>query len=116
MERLPAFLARKRALAERYRQAFSGAAGFAVFAEPEFARSNYWLNALLLDPEFAGERDTLLEATNRNGIMTRPAWIPMHRLPMFEDCPRMDLSIAESLERRIINIPSSAFLGESDGR
>jgi perosamine synthetase len=31
-------------------------------------------------------------------------------LPMYRDCPRMDLSTAESLARRIINLPSSARL------
>ena len=51
-----------------------------------------------------------LSATNKSGIMTRPAWTLMHRLPMYAACPRMDLAVAESLERRIINIPSSAFL------
>ena len=64
----------------------------------------------LLDEEMATARDRLLALTNDAGIMTRPAWTLMHRLPMFSGCPRMDLSIAESLERRIINIPSSAEL------
>jgi len=30
---------------------------------------------------------------------------------MYQDCPRMDLKEAGSLEQRIINIPSSANLG-----
>ena len=34
----------------------------------------------------------------------------MHRLPMFKDCPRMDLAEAEALEARIVNLPSSMFL------
>jgi len=36
----------------------------------------------------------------------------MNKLEMYKDCPRMDLSIAENLGQRIINIPSSAYLGE----
>lgn len=116
LEELPGFLARKRALAERYRDAFVGVAGVRFFTEPEFARSNYWLNVILLDEELADERDTLLALTNDSGIMTRPAWILMHRLPMFAQCPRMDLPVAESLARRLINIPSSAFLGGDHGK
>ncbi|MCY1712894.1 hypothetical protein [Caproiciproducens galactitolivorans] len=46
--------------------------------------------------------------TNRLGICTRPAWTLMNKLPMFRDCPRMDLSTAENLERRILNIPGGA--------
>lgn len=111
IEQLPSFLEKKRALAARYREIFEGIEGVSFFTEPEFARSNYWLNVLLLDEEQAGERDALLEITHNHGIMTRPAWTLMHKLPMFQKCPRMDLSIAENLERRLINIPSSASLG-----
>lgn len=115
LEELPGFLEKKRALAERYRQAFAGIPGVRFFEEPAEAASNYWLNALLLDEESAGERDRLLAMTNDLGIMTRPAWIPLHKLPMYADSPRMDLTVAEQLERRLINIPSSAFLGEDHG-
>ena len=52
----------------------------------------------------------ILEYTNKNGVMTRPAWDLMHTLRMFKDCPRAPLPIAESLAQRIINIPSSAFI------
>ena len=110
LEQLPEFVSKKRMLAERYRRGFKNTKGLRFFVEPEFARSNYWLNALLLDTKNAGERDNLLEKTNSNGIMTRPAWKPMHLLPMFKNCPRMDLSVTEDLAARIINIPSSSFL------
>jgi perosamine synthetase len=111
MEQLPNFLKSKRALAQRYLKAFSGIAGVRFFTEPDFARSNYWLNVLLLEEELVGERDSLLRVTNDSGIMTRPAWTPMHRLPMFSDAPRMELPVTESLAARLLNIPSSARLG-----
>ena len=110
LEQLPEFLIKKRKLANKYAQVFQEIEGIKFFTEPDFAQSNYWLNLLLLDENYAEQRDQLLEITNRNGIMTRPTWTLMHYLPMFKDCPRMDLSKAESLERRIINIPSSAKL------
>jgi perosamine synthetase len=111
MEQLPHFLEQKRTVAERYEEALAGMNGVRFFAEPNFSRSNYWLNALLLETKHRDSRDELLELTNRAGITTRPAWTLMHRLPMFSTCPRMDLAIAESLEQRLINIPSSACLG-----
>jgi dTDP-4-amino-4,6-dideoxygalactose transaminase len=76
-------------------------------AEPAGCRSNYWLQTLLLDDSTADRRDAILEATNAAGVMTRPAWTLMHRLAPFLECPRAPLSVAESLERRIINLPSS---------
>lgn len=113
LEQLPSFLKNKRALAENYVQIFQDVKGIGVFTEPDFAQSNYWLNVLLLDKNLTEHRDELLEITNNNGIMTRPLWMLMHRLPMYRDCPKMDLALAEELEKRVINIPSSAFLGEA---
>lgn len=107
MEQLPAFCEAKRSLAARYAKAFEGVEGIRFFTEPDFAKSNYWLNVLLLDRSDFKMRDALLEATNKNKIVTRPAWELLHRLPMYKECPRMDLSVAEDLAGRLINIPSS---------
>ncbi|MDA8229333.1 MAG: LegC family aminotransferase [Desulfitobacterium hafniense] len=110
LEKLPEYIRQKRALALRYQEAFTGIEGVKIFKEADFARSNYWLNVLLLDKEYSCERNKLLELTNNQGIMTRPSWTLMHKLIMYEDCPRMSLACAEDLERRLINIPSSAVL------
>lgn len=111
LEQLPDFIKNKRKLAENYRQALTGVGGIHFFTEPDFAQSNYWLNVLLLDKDFANQRDSLLDATNSQGIMTRPAWTLMHELDIYSSCPKMDsLSAAESLEQRLINLPSSANL------
>lgn len=113
LEQLPGFIESKRKLVQSYRRAFEGVPGVRFFTEPDFAQSNYWLNVLLLDQADLAQRDALLEATNQLGIMTRPAWTLMHKLSMFAECPRMDLSVAGNLESRLINIPSSATLGAS---
>lgn len=110
LEQLPGALAAKRDLALRYARAFDGVGGARIFLEQPWAQSNYWLNVLMLDRPDMGMRDALLEATNAAGIMTRPVWTLMHKLAHFSACPRMDLSVAESLEARIVNIPSSATL------
>lgn len=110
MEQLPEFLAAKRRLYARYRDAFDDLSGIRLMAEPAGCRGNYWLQTLLLDEGVADQRNTILEATNAVGLMTRPAWTLMHRLLPYRDCPHAPLPIAESLERRVINIPSSAGL------
>jgi perosamine synthetase len=110
LEQLPGLVERKRGLAARYATAFAGAKGMRVFGEPGFAKSNYWLNVLLLDEAAVVKRDEILELTNASGIHTRPVWTLMHRLPMFSACPRMDLAGAESLERRIVCLPSGPRL------
>ena len=73
-------------------------------------RSNYWLQTVLLDKDFSNLRDLILKSTNETGLITRPVWKLMNELTMFENCPKMDLSVAKSLSERLINIPSSASL------
>jgi len=112
LEQLPGFIEQKRSLAGLYRTAFEGAAGVRFFSEAPYARSNYWLNALILEESRVDLRDEILELTNQEGIMTRPVWTPLHLLPIYSGCPRMELPVTESLGRRVINIPSSPGLGK----
>lgn len=110
LEQLPSKLNNKRKLFELYSEAFAKVDGVRLFAEPEGSSSNYWLQTLVLQPEFSKWREELLSLTNSTGQMTRPAWTLMHELQPYLDCPSMDLSIAKSLSTRLINIPSSPQL------
>lgn len=110
LEQLPTFLEEKRALFHAYRARFADVPGVSVVAEPDGCTSNYWLQALLLDVDAAPQRDAILGATNDAGLMTRPVWTLMSSLAPYSGAPRAALPVAESLERRLINIPSSAGL------
>ncbi len=110
LEKLPGFVEQKRQLADAYIQAFSMVEGVSVFQEPEYSHSNYWLNVMLLDEANLVMRNEILALLNNATIMARPVWTLMHKLPMYQACPRMDLSMAEDLEQRLICIPSSPFL------
>jgi perosamine synthetase len=112
LETLPIRLQAKRKLLQQYQHAFANITGVKLLTEPQFAHSNYWLNALILAENSTALtiRDELLTALNENGIMTRPLWNLQHTLPMYSQCPRMPLPIAESLINRLIQIPSSPQL------
>lgn len=112
LEQLPGLLERKRRLAARYEHAFASVAGVRFLAEPPGATSNYWLNAIVLDEPDATVRDALLAALNDAGFHARPVWTLLHRLPMYAACPRMTLAVAERLEAGVVNLPSSARLGD----
>jgi len=114
LEQLEGFLASKRKLAAAYQRAFADIPGVCFSREPKDTTSNYWLNAVLLDEAHSGRRDDLLAALNDAGFGARPAWTLMHKLPMFAQNPRGDLSAAESIERRLINLPSSASIRVRD--
>lgn len=107
LESLPMFITKKRVLAERY-QAWCIQNGMQCVNEPTFAKSNYWLNALVL--ENAEERDHFLQITNQHGVMTRPIWEPMHQLPSYQHCLHDDLSNTVWAVERVVNIPSSVPL------
>jgi perosamine synthetase len=110
LEQLPAKLDSKRNLFIKYEHAFANVLGAKLFSEPKKCRSNYWLQTLLLDENQAENRDLVLAATNDTQLMTRPAWVLLNELKQFRDFPSADLAAAQSLSRRIINIPSSPGL------
>ena len=104
MECLDSFLQQKRVLAHHYEAFFSGSE-FHFVKEPEYAQSNYWLNAVIC--ENSDSRDALLAQMNEAKVMTRPIWKLMHRLPMFDKAMRDDLRNSELIEARLVNLPRS---------
>jgi len=104
LEELESFIRAKRALAAAYQDELS-VTNLVFVSEPEDCRSNYWLNAVLCEDK--GHRDSLLEITNQQGVMTRPIWALMNHLTMYQNCRSGDLSNAEWLEERVVNLPSS---------
>ncbi len=104
LEQIDLFLDNKRDTAKQYSK-FCQDNNIAFFNEREYEKSNYWLNAIILNNR--EERDLLLKESNENNVMTRPIWHLMNKLPMFKDCPKGDLTNAEWLEDRVVNIPSS---------
>ena len=114
LEQLPQLLRAKRDLFSRYQSAFNKVDGVRLMSEPLGCSSNYWLQTIILSADNSDSRDAILAATNNAGYMTRPTWVLMNALEQFSSMPCMDLSGAQSLSERVINIPSSAYLGESD--
>lgn len=104
MEQLPKILKNKRKTAEAYKHFFKNKDN-QFFSEPVNARSNYWLNVVILKSR--KEREQFLEETNSKGIMTRPVWELMNRLEMYKGFQTENIENAEWLAERIVNIPSS---------
>lgn len=106
MEKLDVILRSKRMIAQYYESFFEGS-DFRFLKEPGYGHSNYWLNAIFCPSKDV--RNKLLEFTNASGIMTRPVWKLMHRLPMYQESLRGDLPNAEHAESLLLNLPSSAL-------
>ncbi len=108
MENLEAFVLNKRETAARYEEFFASVPEVVFVTEPAGSRANYWLNAVILPDKEA--QLSFLEFTNDHGIMTRPVWELMNRLPMFEHCQTDSLENTIWLADRLVNIPSSVKL------
>lgn len=109
MEHLEEYVLNKRETAQRYKEFFQNEVEVKdeveFFTEPENCRSNYWLNVVILKDKEAQLK--FLQETNDNGVMTRPIWELMNRLPMFEHCEHDSLVNTIWFADRVVNIPSS---------
>src|SRR5690606_13991545 len=107
LEQLEGFVNTKRNQADAYHN-FFGDKGITFVKEGENSKANYWLMTVILKD--LAERDQFLSETNQAKVMTRPIWKLMHRLPMFSHSFTGDLTNAEWLEDRVVNIPSSVIV------
>ncbi len=107
LEQLGDIIMKKRVLASRYQHEFRQVGDLDFFTETKSVKSNYWLNAVMLKEPDREKRNQLLDKLNTDGIMVRPIWDLMNRLPMYQSCPAADLSMSHALEDSLINIPSS---------
>lgn len=105
LEHLDEFIADKRATAKAYAEYFKNVPGIDFFTEPENSFSNYWLNVVILKDREA--QQGFLQETNDKGVMTRPIWELMNRMPMFEHCQHDSLENTIWFAERVVNIPSS---------
>ncbi len=114
LEQLDDILAAKRRLADAYDAAFTDVPGVEFVREPAHSRSNCWLNAVLIEADdvdvMRTARDALLAAAHAQGLMLRPAWTLLAKLPMFAQCPSMGLAMATYLEAGLVNLPSGPAL------
>lgn len=108
LEHLDKFIADKRETAKAYAEFFKNIDGIEFFSEPENCFSNYWLNVLILPCH--DKQLEFLQETNDNGVMTRPIWELMNRMPMFEHCQHDHLTNTIWFADRVVNIPSSVRL------
>ncbi len=108
MEHLEEFVLNKRHTAELYQDFFAQFEDIRFVTEPIDSRSNYWLQAVQLKNREI--QQAFLEYTNSNGVMTRPIWELMNRLPMFAYCQTDELINTKYFADTIVNIPSGVII------
>ncbi len=114
LEQLPALLARKRELADRYDAAFADRPGLRTPARVPWALPSCWLYNLEIDAAAGIDRQTLAQRLGAAGIESRPIWTPLHLLPPYQQAPRLGGAVAEAIFARGLCLPSSAGLGTGE--
>jgi aminotransferase in exopolysaccharide biosynthesis len=104
LEQLPHFLSNKAETAALYKKHFSNL-NIQLLQPLEGTTANYWLNTLIFENK--EQRDGFLQYSNNNGVMTRPAWTLMNKMPAFSQSLVFETENAQWLEDRLVNIPSS---------
>jgi perosamine synthetase len=64
---------------------------------------------VLVEEEYGLDRDTLMARLRQRGIDTRPAFYPIHTLPMYHQGGQR-FPVAEEIGRKGLNLPSGATL------
>lgn len=107
LTRLPAFLARKRAIAARYR-ACAARLGLAFHPILPGTAPSAWLPSLLTP-----RRDAVAAALAARGIATRPMWSPLARQPCYAGARRWGGAIGDRLAAEGLSLPCSADLADA---
>jgi dTDP-4-amino-4,6-dideoxygalactose transaminase len=110
-------VAQRRANNQRYRKFFEGVAGIAFQTEPNPDYfSNYWLTAILIDPNLTGgiSREFVRLALDVNNIESRPLWKPMHMQPVYEGAKFFGSGVCEKLFEQGLCLPSGSNLTEAE--
>jgi len=108
LEHLDEYVASKRKVAAEHEAFFKNVPDIEFFVDSPDTFSNYWLNVVILPNK--EEQINFLTQTNDNGVMTRPIWELMNRLPMFEKCENDGLKNTIWFADRVVNIPSRVRL------
>jgi perosamine synthetase len=104
LERLDEYVDLKRGTAALYAELFRGSPATHVHPEPQQCRSTFWMYSVLLDRPAR----PVINSLNAKGIMSRPIWVPIHRLPAFrEGAFCVGATMAEELYTRGLSLPCS---------
>ena len=102
----------KRKLAQKYKSLFKKFDYVDFINEPEGTSSNFWLSSIIFNDESQeiamNQVNDFLDASNKKGLLIRPAWKLLSNLDIYRNCPKGNLEKANLLQPRIVNLPSSA--------
>jgi perosamine synthetase len=111
MEMLDEYVAAKRQIAARYRQALKDVPGLTLMGEADWATSSFWMYTVLIDEaRFGCSSRVLLGELQRRNIQTRPLWQPLHLSPAHAGAQVLRNGVSDRLYRDALSLPCSVGL------
>jgi perosamine synthetase len=111
LERIDAFLYKRRQIMEWYRAGLAGEANLLLNRETDYGRNVYWMVCLEVIGMGAEEREQLMRALKAKGVDSRPYFYPVSDMPMYS---RAETPVAHEVAQRGINLPSYFELTQED--
>jgi dTDP-4-amino-4,6-dideoxygalactose transaminase len=97
LAKLPQLVARRRELAERYRDLLGVVPGLRMIADPEYGRTNYQSFWVLLPEGFGVSRDDLLRILADEGVSARRGIMAAHMEPAYLERAHVPLPVTERI-------------------
>lgn len=112
LERVPDYIARKRAIADRYAAGLAGVPGLSLMREAPWAGSVFWMFTVLLEDEAVWGADfrRTLQKLAAQKIQTRPLWQPLHQSRAHAGAQSYRCEVAERLGKQALSLPCSVGL------
>jgi perosamine synthetase len=115
LKKLDKFIEKKRQIAKWYAEELKELEDkelVKLHPEMNWAKCVFWMYSILIEDKAKTSRDELMKKLEKKGIETRPFFVPMHKLPIYNTNEK--LPVAEKLAERGLNLPSSVKLEEKE--
>lgn len=93
----------KKAIYQRYKEAFSDIGQIAMNPLNACGDANNWLSCITIAQDCEVTPDVVMDALAEENIETRPIWKPMHLQPVFADCDFIRENEAECVSEDIFD-------------
>lgn len=108
---------KKKAIYDRYKDAFSDITAIEMMPICDYGRPNYWLSCITINNNKIKPMD-IIDKLAENNIESRPIWKPMHLQPFYKDCDFYshyddnNKSVAGDIFERGLCLPSDTNMTE----
>jgi len=100
----------KRTVFKNYKKILSQNKYFSIYSGLNDSSPNHWLITIILKEKYIYLQNRIIKFLINKNIEVRPVWEPMTTINYLKDYPSMRPDTSLKISKRIINLPSSAYL------